>query len=153
MVRIAKYAAALGIRCLYEDQGLYFNGVDGFGAFYKAVKAQEPSVGICGDIGNTLFVNEDPVAFFREFASEFCHVHLKDYVPCNADDEGANVTQDGSYVKESVIGEGIIDTLSCLDALKSCGYTGAIALENNHAEDFEQGVRTAMELVTKHMNL
>ena len=153
VVRVAKYAAMFGIRCLYEDQGLYFNGVDGFGAFYKAVKAQEPTVGICGDIGNTLFVNEEPLAFFREFASEFCHVHLKDYVPCHAEDEGAAAVQDGSYVKECVIGQGVIDTPACLAVLESIGYKGAIALENNHAEDYEQGVRTAMELVRQHINL
>lgn len=152
VVRVAKYAAALGITCIYEDQGSYFNGVDGFGAFYRAVKAKEPSVGICGDIGNTLFVDEDPVEFYRAFAPEFKHVHIKDYVKCAPDDTGAADTRDGVWIKECVIGEGIIDTVTCLQILKEAGYVGAIALENNHESDFEAGVKTAMTLVNQHLN-
>lgn len=153
VIRVAKYAAMLGVSCLYEDQGLYFNGVEGFGAFYRAVKAKEPSVGICGDIGNTLFVNENPVAFFEAFAKEFKHVHLKDYVVCNATDSGAAATRDGTFLKESVIGEGIIDTHACLEILKNAGYNGKIALENNHESDYSEGVRAAMKFVDLHMNL
>ncbi len=153
VVRVAKYAASLGVACLYEDQGLYFNGVDGFGAFYRAVKARVPSVGICGDVGNTLFVNEPPVDFYRAFASEFKHVHLKDYVVCEANDEGADQTRDGTYVKECVIGEGIVDAVTALEILKESGYAGAIALENNHAGSYEDGVATAMDLVNKIINI
>ncbi|MBQ9784774.1 MAG: sugar phosphate isomerase/epimerase [Clostridia bacterium] len=152
-VRVAKYAASLGVTCIYEDQGLYFNGVDGFGAFYRAVKAKVPSVGICGDVGNTLFVNENPLDFFRTYASEFKHVHLKDYVVCDASDEGSAETRDGTCVKECVIGEGIVDAVTALQILKESGYTGAIALENGHAGSFEAGVAVAMELINKTFNL
>ena len=152
VVRVAKYAASLGIRCIYEDQGLYFNGVKGFGDFYRAVKAEEPSVGICGDIGNVLFVDESPIDFFRTFASEFAHVHLKDYVDCAAGEVGACKTRGGRIIRDAVIGRGFIDTAACLQILKESGYTGAIALENSHREDYTMGVRAAMELITNCMN-
>lgn len=151
-VRVAGYAASLGVTCIYEDQGQYFNGVDGFGGFYRAVKAREPRVGICGDVGNTLFVNEPPVEFFRAFVGEFKHVHLKDYVVCDANDAGAAQTKDGTYVKECVIGDGIVDAVTALKILKESGYTGTIALENNHAGDFEAGTAVAMNLVNKIYN-
>ena len=35
-IRIAKYAHSLGVTCIYEDQGPFFNGVDGFGKFFNA---------------------------------------------------------------------------------------------------------------------
>ncbi len=147
VVRVAKYAASCGIACLYEDQGLYFNGVEGFKGFFEAVRAEEPSVGICGDIGNVLFVDESPVDFFRAFAHEFRHVHIKDYVPCKKEDAGSAVTKGGLYIKEAIIGRGMIDTVSCLQILKEVGYAGAIAFENNHEEDFAMGVQIGMELV------
>ena len=28
--RVANYAATLGLTCIYEDQGFYLNGIDGF---------------------------------------------------------------------------------------------------------------------------
>lgn len=152
VVRVAKYAASLGIRCIYEDQGLYFNGVKGFGDFYRAVKAEEPTVGICGDIGNVLFVDESPVDFFREFASEFAHVHLKDYIDCAPDEVGACKTRGGRIIRDTVIGQGFIDTVTCLNLLKESGYTGAIALENSHREDYPTGVRAAMKLITDYIN-
>lgn len=162
VVRVAKYAASLGIACLYEEQGTYFNGVEGFGRFYRAVKAEVPNVGICGDIGNTLFINENSLSFFRTFATEFKHVHLKDYVVCAAGDTGADMVFDGTYVKEymlpsgtylkeCVIGDGIIETVACLEILKNTNYAGAIALENNHESDYAAGVRTAIALVNKIM--
>ena len=152
VVRIAKYAASLGVRCIYEDQGMYFNGVDGFGEFYRTVKAQEPTVGICGDIGNMLFVDESPVAFFEAYAKEFVHVHIKDYTDCKMGDVGACVTRGGRVIRDAVIGKGFIDIVTCLNILKSSGYTGAIALENCHPEDYEMGVRAATELICHTMN-
>ena len=38
---VADYAKPLGVKCIYEDQGLFANGVDGFGAFYRQMKALE----------------------------------------------------------------------------------------------------------------
>ncbi|MBQ7336228.1 MAG: sugar phosphate isomerase/epimerase [Clostridia bacterium] len=146
-VRVAKYAHALGVSCIYEDQGQYFNGVEGFGAFYRAVKAQCPYVGVCGDIGNTLFVDEDPARFFRAFASEMRHIHIKDYIKCAPDDAGAAVSQGRNWIKETIPGRGCIDFPSCLAALREVGYSGAFALENNHEEDFAYGAAETMKLL------
>ncbi len=151
VVRVAKHAQTLGVTCIYEDQGNYFNGVEGFGTFFRAVKAEEPSVGVCGDVGNTLFVDEAPDAFFRAFANEIRHVHVKDYVPCTEQDSGSAPTREGAFVKECVVGCGIVDIAACLAPLKELGYTGAVALENNHAEDFDAGVATAMQVVSTNL--
>jgi len=148
-IRVARYARSLGITCLYENQGMFFNGVDGFRAFYSAVKSECPEVGVCGDIGNVLFVDESPTDFFEAFASEMRHVHIKDYV--KAERRGAGRCWDeskgGIWLKDSVIGHGCIEIKSCLEALKKVGYRGAFSLENGHEEDFEYGVREGIDLL------
>lgn len=49
--KIADYAKDFGITCIYEDQGLYVNGIDGFRLFWKQMKERSDNVGICGDLG------------------------------------------------------------------------------------------------------
>jgi sugar phosphate isomerase/epimerase len=149
VVRVAKYAQTLGVTCIYEDQGPYFNGVDGFRGFFEAVKAQEPSVGVCGDFGNTYFVDESSVDFIRAFAKEIRHVHVKDYVVRPTAERGTAATRAGVFLKDCVVGTGIVDVSTCLQILKNAGYVGAFALENGHEEDFAMGVEAAMALINK----
>ena len=61
--RIATYADALGVTCIYEDQGYYVNGIEGFRGFWEEMKKYSNNIGICGDLGNILFVNEKPEDF------------------------------------------------------------------------------------------
>ena len=148
-IRVAKYAHSLGLTCIYEGQGMYVNGVEGFGAFLAAVKRECPYVGVCGDIGNPLFVDEDPLLFFRAFAPEIRHVHLKDYLTVDAHEEKETpwTTRGGTLLRETVIGKGIIDYPACLSVLREVGYEGVFSLENNHPEDYETGVAEGMRLV------
>lgn len=148
-VRVARYAHGLGITCIYEGQGMFFNGVEGFGAFYYAVKKECPYVGVCGDIGNMLFVDEEPTEFFRVFASEIKHVHIKDYIRSDApvSTDGWTQSRGGAWLKDVVIGSGIIDIPTCLYFLKKTGYNGAFALENCHDGDFEYGVKQGIEFL------
>ena len=109
-IRVAKYAQSLGVTCIYEDQGPFFNGVEGFGKFFYAVKAECPYVGVCGDVGNTLFVDENPEAFFRAYAHEIKHVHVKDYIIANVrGEDGWSPTRAGKWAKETIVGEGVIN--------------------------------------------
>ena len=129
------YAASLGLTVLYEPQGPYFNGCEGFGTLYRTVKAERPSIGICGDVGNTVFVNEDPAPFFSEFAREMRHVHLKNYY-LNTD--GGDVTRNGTFVKDAAIGDGELDLAPCITALREANYSGAFAIESKDPRSIEQ---------------
>ena len=153
VARVARYAHALGVTCIYEDQGEYFNGVSDFGCFFRAIKEECPWVGVCGDVGNVLFVDASPAAFFRAFAPDILHLHVKDYVSARAplSETGWDVSKGGVWLKECVVGEGVVDVPTCLSILKETGYRGAVALENNHEEDFAEGCRSAMRLVEKHL--
>jgi len=148
-VRVAKYAYSLGVRCIYEDQGRFFNGVEKFGAFFRAVKAACPYVGVCGDVGNILFVDESPVDFFQAFSKEIAHVHVKDYTPTERNEHSPewSISPRGNAFRECVIGTGCVDLVSCLEILKAAGYTGAFAFENGPAEEYAIGVKKGQELL------
>lgn len=151
-IRVAKHAEKLGITCIYEDQGMYVNGVENFGKFYSAVKAECKNVGVCGDVGNILFVDGDPEAFFRAYASEIKHVHIKDYIKKGGEQSPGSIwmpTKGGNWLRDTMIGSGCIDFKACLDVLKEVGYKGPYALELCHPEPFEEGIRQAVEYLSR----
>ena len=151
-IRVATYAHSLGVTCIYEDQGPFFNGVEGFGRFFWAIKEACPYVGVCGDMGNTLFVDESPVDFFRAYAEEIKHVHIKDYTLHTQRDErhGWSVSTGGTWLRGAVIGQGQIDLASCLAELRRVGYNGIFSFENTHDVPFADGVRMGMDFLQKN---
>ena len=56
-VAVADRAKELGIVCIYEDQGFYVNGVEGFGGFFRQMKEACSNVGVCMEFGNILFAD------------------------------------------------------------------------------------------------
>ncbi|MBQ4051685.1 MAG: sugar phosphate isomerase/epimerase [Oscillospiraceae bacterium] len=146
--RIANYAKTLGLTCIYEDQGRVVNGIDGFGSFYREISRRCDNTGVCGDIGNCLFVDTEPEDFFRAYAKEIVHVHIKDYIRKSAPSapgSGWHRTNNGRWLRDTTIGSGCIDFDACLKILKDAGYTGPYALELCHPEPFDYGVEQAME--------
>lgn len=142
-LRVVDHAESLGLTVLYEPQGRYFNGSEGFGRIYRAVKAERPRIGVCGDIGNTVFVDEDPAIFFGEYAGEIRHVHLKDYY---LHTENGDPTKHGFFVRAAVIGEGNVDIPACLSLLRAAGYTGAFAIEH----DVHLSLQPSCRLLKQH---
>ena len=132
--RIARRCQELGITCLYEEQGLYFNGVKNFGRFFRAIKQIQSNVGVCGDFGNILFADEAATDFFQAFQKDILHVHLKDYflsddISDQPDPEAWLKTIGGKHVKDAPLGQGVTDCKKCLDILKKADYQGFFSLE------------------------
>ena len=151
-VEVARYAKPLGVKCIYEDQGLYANGVDGFGAFYRQVKQCCDNVGVCGDVGNSLFVDEGAEHFFEAYREDICHVHIKDYLVKEFNQPPSRhwyPTKGGRWLRETMVGDGDVNLERCMDILKETGYSGTYALEMNHPEPFEEGVKQAMEYLRR----
>ena len=147
-IRIADRAKPLGVTCLYEDQGMYANGVENFGRFFSEVHRVCTNTGVCGDFGNILFVDEAPEQFLSAFAPYIRHVHVKDYLRKTFADViptgGWYPTKHGQYLRDTTVGAGIIDIPACMRVLHGAGYDGAYALELCHPEPFDYGVRIAM---------
>ena len=146
---VAAYANRLGLKVLYEPQGFYVNGLDGFSAFYSEIKARGYDVGVCGDTGNSLYAGCDPVAFFKEYATEICHVHLKDL---HIEDQTLNrqtttasrrwdVIRDGRFITEALLGQGMVDLDACLQALHEVGYRGTYSLETFYWNNLSVSLR------------
>lgn len=149
---IADYAAQFGIICIYEDQGNYINGIDGFGSFWNKMKRRSQNVGICADLGNILFANESPELFLKTYIKDICHVHVKDYLRKQAPLSPGRYWEKGkgdSWLRGTMIGSGIVNFEACLQELKDSGYQGSYALELEHPEPFESGVYQAMEYLTR----
>lgn len=150
--RIANYAKTLGITCIYEDQGMYANGVEGFGAFFNEMKRRCSNVGVCGDVGNSLFVDVQPEDFFAAYAKDIVHVHIKDYLRKSgpiAPGRDWYHTRGGNWLRDTTVGSGVVNFDACMKILKVAGYTGHYALELAHPEPFDAGVRQAMEYLNR----
>ena len=152
-IRVARAAKPLGITCIYEDQGLYANGVEGFGTFYREVKRVCDNVGVCGDMGNTLFAGEEPEDFFRAYAGDIKHVHVKDYIRKHSPEQPGKYWipveggKNGNWVRDTLVGDGTVNISACMDVLRSVGYDGVFALELEHPEPFEEGILQAEKVL------
>lgn len=154
-VRVADYAKDFGITCLYEDQGNYANGVKGFGDFYNEVKKSCSNVGVCADLGNILFVDEEPQPFIETYIQDVRHVHIKDYLRKYQKESPGERWMAGfndSWMRDTVVGDGVIDVEACIKILKDAGYNGCFAFENGHKEPYLPGTQQAMYLLNKYWN-
>ena len=155
VVRVADAATEVGITCLYEEQGFFVNGVEDYGNFYRAVKKQCGHVGVCGDLGNILFVDENADVFFREFIGEIKHVHVKDYLRQSALQSPGNGwmrTKNGDWLLDTRIGNGVVKIEECIRLLRAAGYQGKFAMELCFTEGYEEAASQAMNYLEELWN-
>jgi len=133
------YAEQLGVQCLYEDQGFYFNGVQRFDDFLGELNR---TAGVVADLGNSLFVGEEPEAFAARFAPLVRHVHVKDYLRKDArwpsPGKGWYETRDGGYLRGTVIGHGTVNFIRTFSILNEVGYDGFYSMEYDGMEEAYQ---------------
>jgi len=143
--KVARYCERLGLTCLYEPQGMYFNG-EGLKIFFDEMKKRCQNIGICGDVGNSLFVDYSPNLIFDNFAKEIKHVHLKDYFISDAPFEGAKCykTRGGRWLSDAPLGKGAVDIPYCLARLREQNYCGDYSFE---VEGSDEVMKNATEYV------
>lgn len=149
------YAATLGIRTIYEDQGFVFNGVTTFRRFLQDV---ERNVGVVADFGNIQFVDENAEDFIPAFAERIVHVHVKDYIVTAGSSReiqpGEYTSRGGNYLRDCLVGEGSVHTDAAFQALKDMGYNGIVSLEGDPlGPDEEASFCKNQETVLRYMNL
>lgn len=151
---IFDYAATLGIRTIYEDQGFLFNGRKNFGRFLNEV---DRNVGVVADFGNIQFADEDVEDFISAFSDRVVHVHVKDYVVTDAASReklpGEYTSKGGNYLQGCLIGEGSVHTDTAFRALQTMGYKGFVALEGDPiGPDEEASFRKNLETVNRYID-
>lgn len=146
--KIVKYCSERGLRCIFEPQGFYFNGVSGLSRIILALREDFSDVGLCADLGNPVFVDCDPGDVVDALSFCIAHVHIKDYIIADAPLEGKKpmLSRGGKNLYEVLPGEGEIDLGSCLKKIKAAGYDGRIALE--YLGDDETIIKS-MQYITK----
>lgn len=133
---VAEYAGERGLECIYEDQGVYINTVDRLGSLMA--KINMPNVGVCLDCGNSLFYDVSPETFAGAFASLVKHVHIKDYIKNTSPfcpGKGWDSSVSGVWLRNSIIGTGVVNFEKIFSILLSAGYDGFYSLENQNALD------------------
>ncbi|QGY47413.1 TIM barrel protein [Maribellus comscasis] len=84
---------------------------------YDKIKDRDKRMGLCIDIGHTKRINRDPEQDLKDFFDRVFDIHIKD------------VTKAASDGKTCIIGRGVIDFPSFLEAVDKSGYKGTLALE------------------------
>ena len=84
---------------------------------YNLIKDMDKRMGLCIDIGHTKRINRDPEQDLKDFFDRVFDVHIKD------------VTKAAKDGKTVIIGRGIIDFPSFLEAVIKLDYKGTLALE------------------------
>ena len=137
--RIANYCATLGLTCLYEPQGIYFNGTDGLGRFFREMKRRCDNVGICADIGNPMFVHAEPTDIFSKFEKDIKHIHVKNYLISQEEKDGLECYQIGAkkWLCDVDIQHGNADIGACLSKLPH--YNGFISIEKHSSDETVKG--------------
>ena len=144
---IVNYAKERNIIVLYEPQGMLFNGRDGYSAFFDTMASRHSNIGMCLDIGNTLWVDEDCYELAEKYASYVKHVHVKDYV-LDSEDKTYR-TLGNRTIKEVKLGSGIIDITRVLGILSDAGYQDFISVEDNSSSNYEDIANNAIALLNE----
>ena len=130
--RVAEKCDRLGMTCIYEPQGAYFNGEDGFFKLRAEMKRRGVNTGVCADVGNSLFFDEKGEDIIKKCASDVMHVHAKDYI---MSDEplplfpNNQISNGGKHLYDCEIGTGVVNFLECFKPLKEIGYDGYFSIE------------------------
>lgn len=110
------------------------------------VKDRHPKIGACVDTGHYLRSDESPVEAIERLGKRVFGVHLKDV---------KTIEKDGKKAKQfKILGEGDLDVLGCLKALKKLDYKYCLAIEyeenaENPMSDLEVCLKNVREAVKK----
>ena len=90
---------------------------------------QVPELRVTFDNGNVVTGGEAPGDAVRRSADYIVHSHFKDFTPCPKDHPQARDCLDGQPRRPVLVGDGEVDQIGSLAALKECGYEGYINFE------------------------
>ena len=156
---VAEYDIAIGI----HNHGPFhhYNKADDV---LKWVKDRHPKIGACVDTGHYLRSDENIVEVIEKFGSRVFGVHFKDVRTIKDDAEKEKLLKElpqhraNDLKKEgkifTILGEGELDVVGCLKALKKLNYQYGVSLEyeehpENPASDIQQCLKTVKAALSK----
>jgi sugar phosphate isomerase/epimerase len=114
--------------------------------------AMIPQLRVTYDNGNVTTGGEGTYEGFVNSASHIVHAHFKDFVVCPEGYPGARRCLDGKYRAPTLLGDGEVDQIGSLRAMKESGYAGHINFEYEGSEYSPrhatiEGVRRMREMI------
>lgn len=135
--RVTEYAAEKGIRTCTENHGYVLQDAERVETLIRTVN--HPNYGWLVDMGNFLCADDLPVHAVPIAAPYAFHVHVKDflYKPADAENPGQGwfSSRNGSYLRGTVAGHGVVPIRRCLETLKKAGYDGVVSYEFEGMEE------------------
>ena len=149
--RLCAYASDKGVTCLYENQGMYFNGVLGMSRLVEALDGV--NFGLCADVGNCQFVDEPAEAIIGAFSARIRHVHCKDYLRKSGQlpYPGKNwyMTRSGDFLRDTALGSGVVNYINILRLLQEIGYEGYLSMDVDAPEGADFAVPVSLDYLDR----
>ena len=134
---VSDYAAALGIKTCTENHGYILQDAHRVEALILAVN--HPNYGWLIDVGNFLCVDQTALHALPIAAPYAFHVHAKDflYKPAWEKSPGENWfdSRNGSHLRGTVAGHGVVPIAWCIQTLRKEGYQGWLSYEFEGMEE------------------
>ncbi|MBE6651348.1 MAG: sugar phosphate isomerase/epimerase [Ruminococcaceae bacterium] len=143
---VAYYAGEKGMECIYEDQGYLINTPERLNSIITKIGL--PNVGVCLDVGNSLYYEIPAEEYAGKFAKLIKHVHVKDYIrktTCPGRTQGWGRSIEGNYLYHCPIGHGVVDFEKIMTILIREGYNGYYSLEGCGMSDVNAGVKLCLD--------
>ena len=89
------------------------------------------------DVGNFVMAGYDPIAALDRVFPYTVHVHVKDWIPLDAELPGASWqgTRGGPWFKAMDLGEGVVPLPAAVQRLRELGYDGTVSPEYEGPEE------------------
>ena len=146
-LEVARYAASKEVTILYEPQGYYFNGKEGFLRFFNEMSRLADNVAICLDVGNPLWVDDDVIEIVRAAKDKIAHVHIKDY---RFSESGDGRTVGGRQILEVPTADGEIPIAKAVELITESGYDGFFSIEDNTDISIADKFSRISDIINKH---
>jgi len=148
---LTDYAAALGIKTMTENHGIFLQDSHRMEQLVLAVGS--PNYGLLVDMGNFMCADEISVNALATVMPYAFHVHAKDFLYKNGaeprPDDSWFPTRGGNYLRGTILGHGVVSVAQCVGYIKKCGYTGTLSLEFEGLEDPLEAIRRGCEYLKK----
>ena len=148
---VTEYAAAKGIRTCTENHGLILQDAERVETLIRTVN--HPNYGWLVDMGNFLCADDNPLRAVPIAAPYAFHAHVKDFIfKSYADDDpgdGWIHTRNGTYIRGTVAGHGVVPIRKCLSILKDAGYQGVVSYEFEGHEQNLPALKNALKFIRR----
>ncbi|MBQ6805644.1 MAG: sugar phosphate isomerase/epimerase [Clostridia bacterium] len=146
---VAEYAKEKGVKTCTENHGYILQDAERVETLIQTVNHE--NYGWLIDMGNFLCADDNPLRAVTIAAPYAFHVHVKDFLvkPFDADHPGDGwfLSRNGSYLRGTVAGHGVVPIKKCLSILKNAGYDGVVSYEFEGMEDNLPALRAAIKFI------